>query len=159
MISSVHSTNTGNLWDTEKKKETSSKTRQAAGSVIQSQFASSMQNTRIQDLAANFHVTHMDQQEYDDFLDALVEQNILTEEDKKYVGYHNMGVRDVGVGITSHYSPDPDAMNYKKGDMLAYVKYQCQIIYEPPTESTTRSQNLYRKIRAVMEQMEQFKNR
>ena len=38
--------------------------------------------------------------------------------------------------------------------MLAYVKYQSQIIYEPPTESSERSKSLYRKIAAIMEQME-----
>ncbi len=88
------------------------------------------------------------------YLDALVEQNVISEEDKMYVGYNRIGVRDVGLGITSRYSPDPEAMNCREGDMLAYVKYQSQIIYEPPTECSERSKSLYRKIAAIMEQME-----
>ena len=131
MVSSISHFGTGSLWDAGKRNGKSGKARQAAGSVIKEQFATAVRNTNLQDLASRFHSTHMDQKEYDDFLDALV-----------------------GLGITSRYSPDPEAMNCREGDMLAYVKYQSQIIYEPPTESSERSKSLYRKIAAIMEQME-----
>ena len=44
-----------------------------------------------------------------------MEQNVISEEDKMYVGYNRIGVRDVGLGITSRYSPDPEAMNCREG--------------------------------------------
>lgn len=154
MVSSISHFGTGSLWDAGKRNGKFGKARQAAGSVIKEQFATAVRNTNLQDLASRFHSTNMDQKEYDDFLDALVEQNVISEEDKMYVGYNRIGVRDVGLGITSRYSPDPEAMNCREGDMLAYVKYQSQIIYEPPTESSERSKSLYRKIAAIMEQME-----
>lgn len=154
MISSVNQYGTGSLWDMGKKDGKSNKARLAAGSVIKDQFASALQNINFQNLASRFHSTHMDQKEYDDFLDALVEQNIITAEDKRYVGYHGIVESDHELGVVySRYSPDPEAVNYREGDMLAYVKYQSQIIYEPPTEASERSKSLYRKIAAIMEQM------
>ena len=154
MVSSISHFGTGSLWDAGKRNGKSGKARQAAGSVIKEQFATAVRNTNLQDLASRFHSTNMDQKEYDDLRDALGEQNVISEEDKMYVGYNRIGVRDVGLGITSRSSPDPEAMTCREGDMLAYVNYQSQIIYEPPTESSERSKSLYRKIAAIMEQME-----
>ncbi len=93
----------------------------------------------------------MSQDEYDEFLDFLQEKGVLSEEDKKYLGHG--GITSAKFETSSWYSPLPPVNDYADGNLLAYMRYQSSLIYEPETEETRRKVELHKKVTAIMEEM------
>lgn len=104
-----------------------------------------------QTLASKWNPTKMSQDEYDEFLDFLQDKGVLSEEDKKYLGHG--GITSANFETSSWYSPLPPVHDYADGNLLAYMRYQSSLIYEPETEETRRKVALHKKVTAIMEEM------
>ncbi len=121
------------------------------------QYVSSVSTTVVkpkldyQTLASKWNPTKMSQDEYDEFLDFLQEKGVLSEEDKKYLGHG--GITSAKFETSSWYSPLPPVNDYADGNLLAYMRYQSSLIYEPETEETRRKVELHKKVTAIMEEM------
>jgi hypothetical protein len=129
----------------------------ALGKAKTDQYISSVSSTvtkpklEYQTLASKWNPTKMSQDEYDEFLDFLQEKGILSEEDKKYLGHG--GITSAKFETSSWYSPLPPVNDYADGNLLAYMRYQSSLIYEPETEETRRKVELHKKVTAIMEEM------
>lgn len=103
-------------------------------------------------LSFNWNPNKMSQNEYDRFLDYLQSKGILSEEDKKYVGYG--GERRASFKPETWYSPlYPPVHDFADGNVLAYVRYQSSIIYDSGTAERKHEVDLYKKITMIMEEM------
>ncbi len=122
------------------------------------QYISSVSSTETnlkldyQTLASKWNPTKMSQDEYDEFLDFLESKGILSEEDKRYLGHGGI-VTVTSLEPSSWYSPLPPVHDYADGNLLAYMRYQSSLIYEPETEETKRKVELHKKVTAIMEEM------
>lgn len=129
----------------------------ALGRTKTDQYVSSVSTTVVkpkldyQTLASKWNPTKMSQDEYDEFLDFLQEKGVLSEEDKKYLGHG--GITSAKFETSSWYSPLPPVNDYADGNLLAYMRYQSSLIYEPETEETRRKVELHKKVTAIMEEM------
>lgn len=100
------------------------------------------------------HPQKMSQDEYDKFLDFLQDKEIISEEDKKYVNYYGLSWDRIGAAGMC-YSPEYEipVHNYADGNVLAYVRYQSSLIYDPETADKKRKVNLYKKLALIMTEM------
>lgn len=103
-------------------------------------------------LSSEFDPTDMSQDDYDAFLDYLLDKNIIVEDDKGYLGYGGDTICDPQE-CTCWYSPDPPVHNYADGNVLAYTRYQSSLRSDQPTAHFNHSKILFTKITAIFERM------
>lgn len=104
-------------------------------------------------LSSKWNPNKMTQDEYDEFLDYLQDKGIISEEDKECVGYGGHFIRRTTLKAGSCYSLEPPVRDYADGNILAYVRYESSLIYEPSTPEREYEVNLHKKISAIMEGM------
>ncbi len=110
-------------------------------------------------LSSKWNPNKMTQDEYDEFLDYLQDKGIISEEDKECAGYGGHFIRHTTLNegscysCYSCYSLERPFRAYADGDVLAYVRYESSLIYEPSTPEREYEVNLHKKIFAIMEGM------
>ena len=108
-------------------------------------------------LAINFNPKDMTLDEYNSFLDYLQSKGVLSDDEKKRVGYNGTVVKQVNSMVSACYSEEPIVDNFADGNVLAFTRSQGTLADSNPLAFNEETKRLYRKITAIFERMLQEK--
>lgn len=102
-------------------------------------------------LSSKWNPENMTQDDYDEFLDYLEDEGIITEEDKEYVGYGGMS-RGIFEPSGSYYPLEIiPVYGLTDGNLLAFTRFESSIIHS--SAEGKHVANLFKKITGVLEGM------
>lgn len=104
-------------------------------------------------LALKFNLQNMSLYDYDSFLDYLQNKGVISDDEKKRVGYHGTVVKQVDDMVGSYYSEDPIVDHFIDGNVLAFTRSQGSLVYSNPSAFNEETKGLYCKITAILERM------
>ena len=134
-------------------------TKKSNGPINQNGFAASAQKiTGLSDddykqLALKFNPRNMTLEDYHSFLDTLQSKGVLSDDEKKRVGYNGTVVKQVDSMVGAYYSEQPVVDNFIDGNVLAFTRSQGSLVYSNPLAFNEETKGLYRKITAIFERM------
>lgn len=110
------------------------------------------------ELALKFNPKDMALSDYNSFLDYLQSKGVISDDEKKRVGYNGTVVKQVNGMVGAYYSEEPIVDNFIDGNVLAFTRSQGSLIYSESIPFNEETKGLYRKITAIFERMLQEKN-
>lgn len=108
-------------------------------------------------LALKFNPQNMELDDYNSFLDYLQSKGVISDDEKKRVGYNGTIVKQVNGMVGAYYSEEPIVDNFINGNILAFTRSQGSLMYSKPLAFNEETKGLYRKITAIFERMLQEK--
>jgi len=109
-------------------------------------------------LASKFNPQNMALDDYNSFLDYLQNKGVISDDEKKRVGYNGTVVKQVNGMVGAYYSEEPIVDNFIDGNVLAFTRSQGSLVYSESIPFNEETKGLYRKITAIFERMLQEKN-
>lgn len=134
-------------------------TKKSNGPINQNGFAASAQKiTGLSDddykqLALKFNPRNMTLDDYNSFLDYLQSKDVISDDEKRRIGYNGTVVKQVDSMVGAYYSEEPVVDNFIDGNVLAFTRSQGSLVYSNPLSFNEETKGLYRKITAIFERM------
>lgn len=104
-------------------------------------------------LALKFNPKDMTLDDYNSFLDYLQNKGIISDDEKKRIGYNGTVVKQVNSMVGAYYSEEPIVDNFIDGNVMAFTRSQGSLIYSETLAFNEETKGLYRKITAIFEHM------
>jgi hypothetical protein len=91
--------------------------------------------------------------DYNSFLDYLQSKDVISDDEKRRIGYNGTVVKQVDSMVGAYYSEEPVVDNFIDGNVLAFTRSQGSLVYSNPLAFNEETKGLYRKITAIFERM------
>ncbi|MEH2932612.1 hypothetical protein VSQ48_22505 [Candidatus Ventrimonas sp. KK005] len=104
-------------------------------------------------LALKFNPRNMTLDDYNSFLDYLQSKDVISDNEKRRIGYNGTVVKQVDSMVGAYYSEEPVVDNFIVGNVLAFTRSQGSLVYSNPLSFNEETKGLYRKITAIFERM------
>ena len=110
-------------------------------------------NNDYKQLALKFNPRNMTLDDYNSFLDYLQSKDVISDDEKRRIGYNGTVVKQVDNMVGAYYSEEPIVDNFIDGNVLAFTRSQGSLVYSNPLAFNEETKGLYRKITAIFERM------